>query len=145
MLRIPENGMKLCAAVFFICISVASCGQGDNPVKRIVSESSIAQIDFSSWQQETFRISQDCRRVAYVAEADGKQFVIVDGKARKKYGAVSAPVFSPDSKRVAYTARADGKRFIVVGGDEGKKYGTVGTPVFSPDGKRVAYTVCSFK
>jgi hypothetical protein len=55
---------------------------------RIVSERFIAKIDFSSWIQETFRVSPDNRRVAYVAWARNKQFVVVDGKEEKQYDGI---------------------------------------------------------
>ncbi|MGR3309297.1 MAG: hypothetical protein ACUZ77_00835 [Candidatus Brocadiales bacterium] len=45
-------------------------------LERVVSERLIARIDFSSWIQESFIVSPDNKRVAYVAE-EGKQYVSI--------------------------------------------------------------------
>jgi len=50
--------------------------------------------------------SPDCRRLAYVARAGKKRFVIVDGKEQGHYDRIEngSLLFSPDSKRFAYVA-----------------------------------------
>jgi hypothetical protein len=39
----------------------------------------------SSWIPESFTVSPDSQRVAYVAQLGDKQFVVVDGKEGKQY------------------------------------------------------------
>ena len=132
--------MAFCVLVFLVCVGLTACEQEES-FERIVSEKLIAQIDFSSWDPDTFKISADCRRVAYVAETGDKQVVVVNGESGKEYDAVGNPIFSPDCKHLAYTARTGDRRVVVVDGKEGKKYDAVDSPVFSPDGKRVAYAI----
>ena len=127
--------------VFVICIGITAFAEEKSP--RIVSERPITQISFSSWIQETFRVSPDNRRVAYVIKVGNKQCVVVDGKEEKQYDGIGANslIFSPDSKRVAYGARLGNNWFVVVDRKEKKQYDDIakGTPLFSPDSKRVAY------
>lgn len=92
--------------------------------ERVVFEKLIAQIDFSSWSEKSFRVSPDSRRVAYLAKMGNKQFVVVDGKEEKQYDSIGGGtlIFSPDSKRVAYGATIGNKWFVVVDGKEEKQY-----------------------
>jgi hypothetical protein len=135
--------MALCLTVFLVSIAIAAHAEEISP-KREVSERFIVQIDFSSGVIESFKLSPDCKHVAYVAKEGDKKFVVVDGKEEKKYDGISimegTPIFSPDSKRVAYVAGEGGKWFVVVDGKEGKKnYDFIGGHLFSPDCKHVAY------
>ncbi len=90
-------------------------------MSMIVSERYICEIDFSSWIKESWKVSPDSKRVAYVAEGGDKRFVVVDGEEGKQYDGISNLIFSPDSKRVAYVAKAYDKDFMVVDGEEGKQ------------------------
>jgi len=144
--------IALCFAVFLLCIGIAVYAQ-ERSADRMVSEKFITQIDFSSLIPESFKASPDGRRVAYVAKAGNKMFVVVDGKEEKRYDGIGkgSLIFSPDSKRVAYVAKSADKWFVVVDGKEEKEYdsismfsrlkdvGVKGSVIFSPDGKRVAY------
>ena len=94
--------------------------------------------------------SPDSKRLAYIAipapPAYNTAFVVIDGKAAKKYGHVRSLVFSPDSRQVAYVASTTvngNKMFAVIDGVEGKPYGLVADIVFSPDSRRVAYATMS--
>jgi roadblock/LC7 domain-containing protein len=129
-----------CISVLLILISTGAFAQKTSPNKEIF-ERLIVQIDSSSWIQETFRVSPDSKRVAYMARLGNKIFVVVDGQEEKQYDGIGAtgPIFSPDSKRVAYMARLGNKRFVVVDGKEEKQYDGLAGPLFSPDSKRVAY------
>ncbi len=86
-------------------------------------------------------VSPDCRRVAYVACAGGKQFVAVDGQEAKRYDRLEEQslIFSPDSQRLAYVAGVGEKWVVVVDGHEGEGYDLVHQLAFSPDGQRFAY------
>jgi len=100
-------------------------------------------------------LARDKENPVYVQAHDGKQFVVLDGKAGAIYGgsSVSQPVFSPDSKRLAFTVEAGhpypqpNKYFIVLDGKKGPEYneavlnwsGGPGGRVFSPDSTRLAY------
>ncbi len=124
----------------------------------MVSEKLILQIDDSRLLKDSLVVSPNGRRVAYVARAGARAFVVVDGKEEKHYSAVGkeipyvtaegpevlhvgTPKFSPDSRRVAYVAREGKKWFVVVNGNEENPYDDVGglTLIFSPDSRRVAY------
>jgi dipeptidyl aminopeptidase/acylaminoacyl peptidase len=118
-----KKGIVLCVAIFLVCICIEGYAQ-EKSLNRIVSERLIAQIDFSSWIQESFKVSPDSRRVAYMAQEGNKQFVVVDGKEEKKYDGIGEGtlIFSPDSRRVAYVAQEGNKWVVVVDGKEEKKY-----------------------
>ncbi len=66
------------------------------------------------------RFSPDGKRLAYIVE-DGKQRVVVDGKAGPEYDGIvdGTPIFSPDSRHVAYVAKKGGK----VAGEPGRAAG----------------------
>ncbi|MBI5118773.1 PD40 domain-containing protein [Candidatus Poribacteria bacterium] len=93
------------------------------------------------------KLSPDAKRLAFVAQEKGseKVFVIVDGKAGRKYDGIDdvSIEFSPDSNRLAYVASKKGKKkpFMVIDGDEDNGFSSIerGSLVFSPDGKRYAY------
>lgn len=112
------------------------------PVKEAF-ENLIAENNFSSRIQESFKVSPDGKRVAYIANAGDRQFVVVDGKEERQYDGIGEGtlIFSPDSRRVAYVAIAGNKQFVVVDGKEEKQYDAIGIPIFSPDSKRMAYMV----
>lgn len=84
---------------------------------------------------------------AYVAQKEGKQFVVIksalDAKVTetkgRAYDQVLEIAFSPDSRRVAYAAKKGEKMFVVVDGKEGKPYDSAASLVFSPDSSMVAY------
>lgn len=87
--------------------------------------------------------SPNSKRVAYRADKDHMQLVVVDGKEGKLFNKVDLPHFSPDSKKVAYTATlSEGYKnmVMVLNGAEGKLYDFIGGPIFSPDSKRIAYS-----
>jgi hypothetical protein len=91
--------------------------------------------------------SSDRHSRAYVAEKDGKFFVVANGKKGPAFDRVVTPRFSPDGKLLVYRARQDGKRFVVVADTEGKTlrqhpaYEQVFPVQFTPDGRSVAYGV----
>ena len=133
----------LCLAVFLlICIGIAAWA-GEKSLNRVVSERLIVQIDFSSWIQESLKVSPDSKHVAYGTREGDKQFVVVDGEEGKRYEGIGEGtlIFSPDSERLAYGAQEGNKRFVVVDGKEEKRYDGIGTTlIFSPDSERLAYT-----
>lgn len=83
--------------------------------------------------------SESGRGAAYIAEKDGKVYVVHNGKAGKQYATIGEVALSPDGRRIAYGAIVDGKWRMVIDDREGKKYNTVKSPMFSPDSKHVAY------
>ena len=123
-----KKGMALCLAVFVICVGIAAWA-GEKSSNRVVSERLVVQIDFSSWIRESFKVSPDSKRVAYVVQEDNKGFVVVDGKKGERYDGImkGTPIFSPDSKRLAYGVGEGNKQFVVVDGEEGKKYDDIVT------------------
>lgn len=113
----------------------------DASVRRIVSETLLDSIDFSSWVSGTLAISPDSRRMAYVRRSGSGGQVVVDGQAQRVYDDLGgAAVFSPDSRRIAYAARKGTSWLVVVDGKEGRTYDDLGDgPIFSPNSERVAY------
>lgn len=83
--------------------------------------------------------SESGRGAAYIAEKDGKVYVVHNGKAGKHYAAIGEPALSPDGRRIAYGAIIDGKWRMVTDGREGSSFDSVASPVFSPDSRHVAY------
>ncbi len=79
--------------------TVIGCSASTPETNREVSESIIAQIDFSSWIEESFRVGPDSQRVAYIAQVGSKWLVVVDGVEGKQYdGIMTKTIFdSPDS------------------------------------------------
>ncbi len=98
--------------IIFISIGIAAYCQ-DTFRNRYVSETLIAQVDYSRLAKGSFRVSPDSRRIAYTIMANDKQFVVIDGKEEKHYDGIGkgTPIFSPDSKRVAYIALVDEDQF----------------------------------
>ena len=161
------------SALSILFVGMAACGpeghaQTTVPAeeRRTISEKLVAQIDDSTLVKGSLAVSPDSRRLAYVAKADAKAFVVVDGKEQKHYDdigrtfpiftydevCVGAPIFSPDSRRMVYVAREQEKWFVVVDGKEEKHYDDIGkgvpslgavlymgTPIFSQDSRRLAY------
>ncbi len=91
-------------------------------------------------EQESFTVSPDGSREAYVTKVGKKVCVVVDGKKEKQYDAIMGRLrpqitFSSDSKRVAYGAKVEverkwlvsvtTKQFVVVDGEEGKQYDSI--------------------
>ena len=92
--------------------------------------------------------SPDSKRLAYIAQNDGNEFVVLDKKEGKPHGPIrmgnttiirirpTSLTFSPDSKRFAY-ATID---TVFIDGKAGKRYYQVCPSLqFSPDSKRLAY------
>lgn len=83
-------------------------------------EKFIDQIDLSSWNPDSFKVSPDNRRIAY-ATKDGGKIVVLNGKKGTKYINLGKDlIFSPDGKHLAYGAYDGNKWFVVVDGLEGK-------------------------
>jgi hypothetical protein len=79
-----RKSVALFLAIFLFYIVIADCGQ-----ERLVSrERLIAQIESSSWIEKSLKVSPDSRRLAYVAWAGDKRFVVVDGKQEKQYDGI---------------------------------------------------------
>ena len=76
---------------------------------------------------------------AYVAEVDGRVYVVYNGKAGNTYTAVEHLTISPDGRHVAYGALKNGKWRMVIDGREEAAADSVGNPRFSPDSKHIVY------
>ena len=111
--------------------------------EREIIESPVSSAAFSAWIDESFVVSYDSRRVAYIEESGDKYAVVLDGKKGKEYEGIYRDWldFSPDSQRLVYVVMEGDKRFVVVDGEEGKRYDDILllTPVFSQDSKKFGY------
>jgi hypothetical protein len=115
------------------------------------SETPVTQIDYSTWISNTFTISPDGRRAAYVARQSDAFVVVVDGQMEGPFLQVGTgdgggmPFFSPDSRHLAYEvfARLDQGIgwFSVVDGRAEGPYDNLGafSTTFSPDSQHIAY------
>jgi len=130
-----------CLAGLLILGIGTAWGQEQYP-DRAAAERLIAPIDSSIWVPDTFRMSPDRKRTAYVGQVDDKQFVVVDGIEGRLFDGIMRGnlIFSADSKRFAYIAKEGNKQIMVVDGAEEKPYDKVQTnPMFNPDCKKVVY------
>ncbi|MFH1048367.1 MAG: hypothetical protein V1732_01740, partial [Patescibacteria group bacterium] len=82
--------------------------------------------------------SPDSNQIAYIAEDEGGQMVVLNDKEGKVYDKVKNLVFDFSSKQLAYEAKEGNYSFIVNSSLEGKKYEWNETrsmfPVFSSEG-----------
>jgi hypothetical protein len=113
-------------------------------VTRDITEQFITDIDLVNWQQESLRISPDCKTVAFVNKAGDQQVVVVNGQAQKLYDEINGYflVYSADSKHMAYPARIGEKWYMVVDGrEEGpyEQFSFLYMPSFNDDGSRLVY------
>lgn len=152
--------MKLRITLFTLTIlmitSTFFAQQDMSSENRIVSERLMGKVYKSGLAKDTFIVSEDSRRFAYLDKVGSKWFAVVDGNSGKQYDKIfkESLMISPDSQHVGYVAEIGKKQVMVVDGVEGKPYDRVGWgwasavfkhnpfgsfPVFSPDGKRVAY------
>jgi Tol biopolymer transport system component len=140
-MRMTKIGITLCLASLLVLGTGTVWAQERYPDRGAV-EKLVAPIDSSIWLPDTFRISPDMKRVAYVAQVNDQEFVVVDGIEGKPFDEIIkwSLIFSWDSKRFAYIAKEDNKQIVVVDGAEGKPYDVVKTnPMFNPDCKKIVY------
>jgi hypothetical protein len=116
----------LLTAIFSGCSGSKSVGV----VRTVFSERLIAEIS-SPYTGSPLIYSSDARRVAYVADRDGKKYAVIDGVAGKGYSSITNNfyMFSPDGKRTAYIAIVYGEKppvgnkwFVVIDEEEVKEY-----------------------
>lgn len=53
--------------------------------RSIVSEKPVASVNFNLWISSTFTISQNNKRIAYIAKGKNKLFAVIDGVEGKRY------------------------------------------------------------
>jgi len=126
----------------FLVLGIGTGWAQDQYPDRAAAEKLIAPIDASIWLPDTFRVSLDRKRVAYAAQVDDKQFIVVDGIDGKLYDGIvkGSLIFSADSKRFAFVAREENQQIVVVDGAEGKPYDAITiNPMFNPDSRKVVY------
>lgn len=88
-------------------------------------------------------LSKDGKRFAFIAERDGVQVVVVDGREQGRYEKVSSLIFSPDGKKIGFIGLKGGLDFVVIDGFEIKRLSSdsvlPGSLVFNYDGKVFSY------
>lgn len=119
------------------------------------------QPGFDYIREDSFRLSREGNRIAYIANSGGsltapgndgprtaatprwnggQWFVVVDGKPGARFDEVRATrLWSADGAHIAYAARRGDRWFIVADDKEYGPYTSVAAPVHSSDGKRLAY------
>jgi hypothetical protein len=138
-----ELGIGLFTAVV---LALAACG-APTPTEPQVNvsfeEALLATIpqDIAPEDLDYHVFSPDGRRVAYIAQQGGKQFVVVGKDRGETFDKVSFPVFSPDGQRVAYIAQQGEAKYVVADGEKSEGFDEVWSLLFSPDGQTLAYRV----
>jgi len=61
---------------------------GEKILEKVKGETLIAKIDFSTFIPESFKVSPDCKHVAFTSKAGEKLFVVIDGKEEKHYDGI---------------------------------------------------------
>ncbi len=75
----------------------------------------------------------------YVAEDQGKEFVIIDGEKQKEYDEIYGYLRILSEGGVAYLVKDNDKIFTVINGKEGKKYDEIDDFFITSDGSKWAY------
>jgi serine/threonine protein kinase len=107
-------------------------------------ENLLAKIPQNFRQTSQLAFSHDGGLVAYRAERNGKQFVVVGDKAGPEFDYVRPPSFNANGELMAYAASLvyDRRRFtelVVIGEHKGPEFSFVGSPVWSLDGRSLAH------
>ncbi len=130
-LGVYMKGAFLCVIVVATLLILAGSGRGDaeSPsFKRIAKERTIAVLDPSTFIGESFVVSPDGRRAAFIEKVGDKRTAVVDGVRQRPYDEISRPLvgggleFSPDSSRITYFAREDKDWFLVIDGQEQREH-----------------------
>ena len=103
-----KNWVTIVLSIIIIAVIVyawASPKTATETTRPIQSEKLICRFE-SKATTSTIVYSPDARRVAYIAEKDGKSCAVINGVAGKGYSAIylDFSLYSPDSTRVAYRA-----------------------------------------
>jgi hypothetical protein len=83
--------------------------------------------------------SEQGRGVAYIAEQNGRQRVVHNGRAGKFYQEISHLRISPDGQHVSYSYTTGELLVMVTDGLESNSFVDVYDAVYSPDSQHVAY------
>jgi Tol biopolymer transport system component len=83
--------------------------------------------------------SPDGSKLAFVARAGNKEFVVTSGLRGPRFDQILLPQFSPNGKRLGYIARQGNKWHAVVDGRSGRPYDEVSWLVWTPASKDYAY------
>lgn len=89
-------------------------------------------------------ISNDGKRIAYVASIDGNtNIIVVDGREGYPFGENDNHWFTPDGTQHVSTVTKSGIRFLVIDGNLIQKYRIEQGPVLSADSHSMAFSVLS--
>lgn len=86
-----------------------------------------------------FGFSSKNKKFAFVAQRNGKWFMVEDGREGKSYDDIKMFSFSQNEEFVAFVAKEGDKWMIVKNNQENKKYNDIISLKISPDGRRLAY------
>ena len=126
------NLLLIVSSILLTLFSDGDSNAESHSFKRIVKEKIIASLDSSTFMPDSFAVSPDGRRMAYVEKIGNKQVVVVDGVRQKVYDEIQFgdyfPLeFSPDSSKIGFFAREDKRWFFVIDGKEQKEHQPVTT------------------
>jgi hypothetical protein len=106
---------KITLLSLFLLLSIVSC-------QRKGRQIFIDKLDYSLIIENSFRVSPDCKHIAYVIRIDERECVVSNGKKGRKYHDIFEDMllFSADGKKAAYMAKQGRSWFLVLDGEEGK-------------------------
>jgi len=111
--------------------------------KFTVSHNGVEGPPFVGIVTDSLRFSPDSRRLLYLATAEGKKYIVVDGALHEQFAFVEPGAsFSPSGAHVGWVAANESlMQFAVVDGESKKAYDGIRPPgiVWSPDGEEYAY------
>jgi len=104
-----------------------------------LEQGSTTEIHHPCWPPE---FSADSRHIAWsVTQGDGRQAVLVDGKASRSFSGVSHPFLSDDGGQFAFLAVIQGKTHVFRNNADEGAVASAGDIFFDPAGTRWAYQV----
>lgn len=90
-------------------------------------------------QQLNIVLSGSGRGVAYIAQKNGTEYVVHNGKRKKNYAEISNLVISPDGMHVAFRSKLGTYQLAIVDDHVSQLYKIAFAAVYSPDSMHVAY------
>jgi len=118
---------------------LATIGDQEKPANEFIGHNDGAPAQMAG-QAVQVTFSDRGNAVAYKAGHDGKQYVVINGKAEPPFNTVGDVVFSPDGRKHAYTVKDENNIWHLKSDARSDIFfHHIGMPVFSPDGRHLAF------
>jgi Tol biopolymer transport system component len=136
MRRRLSVGLVLCLLVSILLSSACKAKRPVGPTDKLLAT---IPDRFEEVSQETF--SPGGKQVAYIVNARGKGFVVLNDKPGPEYDYVNELQFSRNEERFAYVAGIGKRFFAVIDGKQELWSEVMTSVVLSQDGRHAAYDV----